>query len=246
MPACEDQDCHRRIDGHNRDARRTIFVHIGTHKTGSTSIQHFLTHNAAALGREGILVPAAGRHLFGHHHLAWELRKDVRLAGATGHVSRLIEELRDASCDKAIISSEDFEYLVRYPAELRRFVRLLRDVSFEPVFVVFFRERAGYLESLAAALRNHGVTHEIEWYREQLRKDDAILVRDDWWFDFDRDRFSSTWTEITSAELRAFDYDACVARDALLPTILETIEGSRELIDSSRHWPRSNLRRPPN
>lgn len=225
-----------------RERRRTIFVHIGTHKTGSTSIQHFLTHHADELAREGISFPAAGRFLFGHHHVAWELGHDPRLQGHTGHVQRLLEELRDGSPDVAIVSSEDFEYLARYPVSLGGFVSGLRAIAWEPVFVVFFRERWSYLESLAAALANHGVTHSQAWYREQVDRNDAVLVKDDWWFDFDRQRFVSTWSEITAAPIIALEYDSGPGGAGVLPAFLRAVGASDGLIEASRAWPRLNAR----
>jgi len=189
--------------------RGTVFIHIGTHKTGTTSVQHFLAENAAELRRERILIPSAGTYLHGHHHIAWELRNDDRLNGRTGHVQRLFDELRETDLDTAVVSSEDFEYLSQCPEILEAFAAALRTIGFEPVFVVFFRERRAYLASLAAALANHGVRHPMEWYSGQLDAHDAILVKRDWFFDFNRERFESRWTEITEAEIVALDYDAC-------------------------------------
>jgi len=231
------------IDGATLVKRdRIIFLHIGTHKTGTTSIQHFLAKNAEELWHERILMPSAGRHLHGHHHIAWELRNDTRLEGRTGFVQQLIKELRATDLEKAVISSEDFEYLSQYPKILRGFVSLLREVGFEPVFIVFFRERHSYLTSLAAELANHGVSHTMGWYREQLAAHGAILVKKDWYFDFNRDRFVSMLTDITDAELIGLDYDACSRGAGVLPKFLETLGASEAMILRARSWPRMNVR----
>jgi len=222
--------------------RRTVFLHIGTHKTGTTSIQHFLTQNADELRRARILIPSAGRYLHGHHHIAWELRNDDRLEGHTGHVQRLFDELRASDLETAVVSSEDFEYLSQYPEILKGFTASLREIGFEPVFIVFFRERRAYLASLAAALANHGVMHPMDWYCGQLEARDAILVKKDWFFDFDRDRFVSRWTGITEAKVVALDYDACTEGIGVVPTFLETVAAGNALVDRARSWPRLNAR----
>ena len=41
--------------------RKTIYIHIGTHKTGTTSIQRFLTQNNTILAQKGVFYPIAGR-----------------------------------------------------------------------------------------------------------------------------------------------------------------------------------------
>ena len=41
--------------------RKTIYIHIGTPKTGTTSIQRFLTQNNTLLAQKGIFYPIAGR-----------------------------------------------------------------------------------------------------------------------------------------------------------------------------------------
>ena len=51
---------------------KTAYIHIGTHKTGSTSIQDFLFKNRTKLRDRGFLYPLSGispKNLFGQHHL---------------------------------------------------------------------------------------------------------------------------------------------------------------------------------
>jgi len=222
--------------------RGKIYVHIGTHKTGSTSIQNFLSSHTGPLLRENILFPSAGRHLLGHHHIAWELREDERLGGLGGYLQNLLDELQGSSSETAVISSEDFEYMSRYPLQLRGFMDALRAVGYEPVLVAFFRERNAYLRSLATALANHGVKNTMEWYENALREHDAILVKKGWRFDFNRARFASMWTELTGAELIALDYDLCTADGGVVPAFLETLGAGKPLIEASRSWPRFNVR----
>ena len=69
-----------------------LFVHVGTHKTGTTSIQVFLRGHAAALRRQGLYVPTTGTidPQSGHHNLAWELYADERFDRAFGGAEELI------------------------------------------------------------------------------------------------------------------------------------------------------------
>ena len=60
--------------------RRQIYLHIGFPKTGTTSIQTWLTEHAAALAAHGVLYPAIGRdgqeYQYGHHRLARSWSRD--------------------------------------------------------------------------------------------------------------------------------------------------------------------------
>lgn len=58
---------------------KTVYLHIGTHKTGSTSIQRFLARADDALTDQGFLYPTTGRpdtdwtDQYGQHELYWSL-----------------------------------------------------------------------------------------------------------------------------------------------------------------------------
>jgi len=47
-----------------------LYIHIGLHKTGTTSIQNFLTLNENILSKKGYLYPATGRKGQAQHLLA--------------------------------------------------------------------------------------------------------------------------------------------------------------------------------
>lgn len=58
---------------------KTLYVHIGLHKTGSTSLQNFLQLNEATLLAGGLYIPRSGRHqreltapTIIHSHLSWQ------------------------------------------------------------------------------------------------------------------------------------------------------------------------------
>lgn len=221
--------------------KKKIFIHIGTHKTGTCSIQNFLSVNSKLFSAEGILIPNSGRLGDGHHFIAWELRSDKRLDGKSGFIDALLDELNESNYEKVIISSEDFEYLSQYPERLRYFLSLLAKIEIEPIFIVFFRENMKYLKSLYFEMHfNQGLNKEFNWYRNQLRRYQTILVNKDWFFDFNRERFVSRWENITASKLLQFDYDFCVQSVGVLPSFLTTVGSSSDLIEKSRSWPHLN------
>src|SRR5579872_2086723 len=137
---------------------RICFLHIGTHKTGSTSLQALLTSNEQFLERNGILVPRTGRAWTGsgHHNLAWEWNGDERFNPALGSWRNLLREIRSHDPPSFCLSSEDFEYLHRKPDALCRIRRDLNSIGYRVAIVVYLRPQADYAESLYAELVKHG------------------------------------------------------------------------------------------
>lgn len=97
---------------------RKLLLHIGRHKTGTTSIQRFLQQNRAALLAEhGYFVPQSGRIKDGHAGLAHPLqprnadaRKDIKDPRLIATFVELKRELAPQSPDTTVvISSEGFQ-----------------------------------------------------------------------------------------------------------------------------------------
>jgi len=86
---------------------KTLFLHIGTHKTGTTTLQQFLSSNRELLSQKGWLYPRAGctESHHGHHDVAWGFSD--RKPFDFGPLKREIEE---SPCDRVVLSSEEFEF----------------------------------------------------------------------------------------------------------------------------------------
>ena len=87
-----------------------IIVHIGPHKTGSTSIQRCLSDNYESLAAKGFLYPKAGRREKGrlthlHHPLALAVAEGSKPAVAA-ILSDLADEIAGHGPDRIFLSSE--------------------------------------------------------------------------------------------------------------------------------------------
>lgn len=61
---------------------RTLFLHVGTHKTGTKTLQHLFQDNAARLGAQGIDIwPQRNAFAFADLFLRPEVMSNMRLAG---------------------------------------------------------------------------------------------------------------------------------------------------------------------
>ncbi|KGF72921.1 hypothetical protein DO97_04290 [Neosynechococcus sphagnicola sy1] len=112
---------------------KTLFLHIGTHKTGTTALQQILSFNREALEVDGWLYPRAGcpESNFGHHDAAWGLikakKKPFDFAGLQG-------EILNSRCEQVVMSSEEFEFC--------RNVEIVRaEFDYCDVFIVLYLRR---------------------------------------------------------------------------------------------------------
>jgi hypothetical protein len=147
--------------------KRVCFLHIGTHKTGSTALQTFLSSNEQCLERNGILIPQGGRPWrgSGQHNLAWELSGDPRFDPAFGSWRDVLCEIRSHDPPTVCISSEDFLPLRLKPDSLCRIRQELNSIGYEVRVVVYLRPQADYLESVYAEMVRHG---EHRGFRESF------------------------------------------------------------------------------
>ncbi len=130
---------------------KTIVLHIGTHKTGTTALQAMLILNQQALAGQGIIVPNTGRAIetdgsptTGHHALAWELAKPQ----PQELLARVIDELVTASARTAVISSEDFHPL-HYRIDIMSALRsAFAEAGYRTVVLLYLRPQARYAESI--------------------------------------------------------------------------------------------------
>jgi hypothetical protein len=122
-----------------------LFLHIGRHKSGTSSIQHFFSQNRAELERDGILYPAPAS---GVAHHAWsatikDVQKGLRDASALGALRAMFDDYA-ASGNTVVVSSEDFQNVVK--PELVREALGRHDVT----VVVYLREHFAYAWSAYA------------------------------------------------------------------------------------------------
>lgn len=112
----------------------TLYLHIGLHKTGTSSLQNFLGRNAPALAEAGYHWPRAGLVAGGHHNLGYELMSKGRFSAEAGGLEALKAELEGAG--NAIVSSEELEFL-----ELAEVRRLREGLGGRPVRVIAYLRR---------------------------------------------------------------------------------------------------------
>lgn len=149
-----------------------IIIHIGTHKTATSSIQSILFKNRDLLARENVIFPDIGRSP-GHHSLVTEwikLHKDHQMPDRPKRVwTDLVDEYADQ--DKTIfLTSEEFSRLSPRAVNMEQ----LRDrVSrFDEVEVVcVLRNQLNFVQSVYTQIcKNRGVGDLGEFIHKALNQ----------------------------------------------------------------------------
>ena len=138
---------------------KKVFLHIGTHKTGSTSIQRELYENRKNLQSKGFYYPQSCANEDGNHSpLAWAICRDERV-----NYNKVLEAFKDEvkACkdnETLVISGEEFEYLSG--KEISELKQLLCTMEFETTIVCYFKPQAALIRS-----------EYVEWIKQGLTSD---------------------------------------------------------------------------
>lgn len=126
-----------------------VILHLGTYKTGTSSIQNDLQSNRAALLSRGVLYPQTGltkNSELGYRHTPLVHKFTSR--GEAELPAALFREIRETGCETVILSSEAWS-APRSFSHLNHCMARFRDEGIEEVSaVLFLRNIADYRVSL--------------------------------------------------------------------------------------------------
>jgi len=177
---------------------KSVYLHIGTHKTGSTSIQRFLARADEVLAEQGILYPEAGRPdtnwstQYGQHELYWSIvgKRGIGDEQVWDNLRREMEEHPD---QRVVISAEGFEECTS--DEIGRIVNHLES---HPIrIIVYLRPPLQFLRSAYAQRVKSGTCSGpfVRFVREMTSRCNYLDLVSRW------EQFDA----ITSVDIRLFD-----------------------------------------
>jgi tetratricopeptide (TPR) repeat protein len=152
--------------------RREIILHIGTSKTGSTSIQRVLSRQREALAQQGVCYPAtpgseshvllvmaaaASAHLYGSaDRPIWQgIGPQARLARFREEFAAEMAAL-PKTIGRVIISAEQFSLLLRDPQSVQNLRTLLAPYAWRIRVIVYLRRQDRHFVSLYNELLRAG------------------------------------------------------------------------------------------
>lgn len=149
-----------------------LILHIGRHKSGTSSIQHWLKRNNDLLSTNGILYPKSFRKGVAHHNLVDIL--DPRKSDAADLdfvANQILHEVTEE--DTIILSSEAFQN-VNDLTHVRRFIDKIGPVDVS--IICFFREHIDYsISAFRQMIQNQTRDMSFSDYIKRFRDMEAFL-----------------------------------------------------------------------
>lgn len=112
----------------------TVYLHIGLHKTGTSSLQSFLSANRPVFEAGGYAIPQAGWLDGAHHNIPLEILRKPKFDAALGGLQAALPQID--SQPNALLSSEEFEFL-----DLSGVKQLREGLGDRPVGVIVYLRR---------------------------------------------------------------------------------------------------------
>jgi len=223
-----------------------LYLHAGTHKTGTTAIQSFLYDHRELLEERGLYVPLAG--LTGtppemaHHNLAFELGGLVMDPDAGG-LDALVAELEERAPARAILSSENFYPLSNKPDALRALRERAERLDAEIRPILYFRPQAMLLEALYVEFVKHGLTEPFDAFLDEAIERGAVAYNEAV-YDIEYDRVAAVFAGIFGRDaltVRAY-VNAPRAEDFIAQFLELVLPGADDLdLTELGAWERRNL-----
>lgn len=202
-------------------ARGTLWLHVGTHKTGTTSIQEAIVARKDALRAAGIAVfPEANAWRLANFFIRPSLRTTPRLQGLPlPELADLDREMASLAAFRAenpgdlIISSEEF-CMLRHMVEAQALRSTIGAMFARIVPILVLRDVEDWKRSRADQLRKTGVWEAHKALPDELSADGA-------WY-YDAAVIRNFWSGL--GDLREIDYDASCRQDgSVLPAFARAI-----------------------
>jgi SAM-dependent methyltransferase len=148
-----------------------LVLHIGTHKTATTTVQDTLAANRALLARQGIVYPRIGRAA-GHHTLAthWiELPEVYYEPRPALELWREMAERHAGTDATVILSSEELSRWLPQAVDFAE-LRALVDGFAEKTVVCTLRNQLAYLQSIYLQITRESPGPRLETFLNQALK----------------------------------------------------------------------------
>lgn len=138
---------------------KRLAVHIGTHKTGTSSFQRYCFKFKELLDKKGVCYPSIKGYesINNHSALAWALDKASE-EPALEMLNNIFLQFKEGKHHTLLISSEDFENSLLGSDQLDRLIKSAKNQNFNSFeILVVTRDPQDYLSSIYAELSKQNI-----------------------------------------------------------------------------------------
>ena len=131
---------------------KTLYLHCGTHKTGTTAIQQYLNNNLTLLEKNNLIYPSIGytkNYPYNNHGIAWEISGDPRLKFEKHNNSlKDFYKLLEKSNKDLIISSEDFQFFNLEKNSYQEFCEQVNKHDYKIKVILYLRNQQDFFRGI--------------------------------------------------------------------------------------------------
>tara|TARA_Y100000816_G_scaffold95542_1_gene66339 strand:+ start:12532 stop:13446 length:915 start_codon:yes stop_codon:yes gene_type:complete len=164
--------------------KKKIFVHIGNHKTATTSVQYFLFKNRKYLLSKNLVYAVGGGIDYNNNNVSWEAINHFYFKKNRQNIKDLLSVIKINKDKNILISSENLENL-KYNSKFKNFIKQIKK-SHKIEIVWTIREQFAYLMSLLTTLMNKGAfVSNFDHLVNQIKKGKFYFPPYIFWFNYD-------------------------------------------------------------
>lgn len=188
--------------------KKTLIIHIGYHKTGSSSIQYALRQyykeitaktNTKIVFEENFLP----KKEINHSYIVKNIISTKNLKKKTIIINEISNYILNSKYEKFILTAKDFSFFEYYKKDLKLFNMLIKDKNIKIRYIIFIRKRDEMILSLAKQLKIKNI-----YFFYFLIKFKRYFFKDRYSpYTIDYKKFINNFSIITNSKPEVFFYD---------------------------------------
>ena len=219
-----------------------LIIHIGLHKTGTTSFQNFLHFNRDALLKAGVLYPEMGEH---ESH--WVIPNQIVRNNwnyVEDYMKISLTNAKKANIKTVFISSEDFELFLFEGYLASQFEKLILNLGYSKIYwVSILRNQWDYFNSIYSEMSKNKVCLNYATAGEEILNFGEISMGTNvyrWRFAFDYDTIIQRFLDQINGSFSAYSFEQFTSTDVIgqefINRILEDDLNQKKFWDSNLQY----------
>ena len=219
-----------------------LVIHIGLHKTGTTSFQNFLHFNRDSLLEAGVFYPEMGEH---ESH--WVIPNQIIRNNwdyVKNYMKDSLSNARKANVNTVFISSEDFELFLFEGYLASKFENLVLDLGYSKIYwVSVLRNQCEYFNSIYSEMSKNKVCLNYATAGEEILNFGEISMGTNvyrWRFAFDYDIIIQRFLDYINGTFSAYSFEQFTSTDVIgqefINKIIEDKLNQKKFWSSKLHY----------